>query len=698
MTQESFPRQRARTRGFRLGAPRSSTIDATGGHVYFLRSHAGTDPVNALWVLDLATGATECLVDPAALGSDGDLPDEERARRERLREVTGGITDYVTDRAVSRASFALAGSPYVAELAGGAVTPLDAPGPVIDPRIDPTGTHVAYVSGGSLYVAPIDGGPASLVAESEADTVTFGLADFIGAEELDRIRGFWWLADGSGVIVERVDVAPVDTWWIADPANPSAEPRPHRYPAAGQANADVSLWLVHLDHPGILTPVEWDHEAFPYLTRVDVVDGADPLVAVLSRDQRRMRLFTVDPTTGAVTTAGDRQDADWIDVVPGSPTRSPDGALVEVLADRDHDTNRVFVDGAAHSPIGLQVSALIDVAENICVSAGHDPVREGVYLIDTTGESARVPLPGLVGARRSGNVMVVTATDLDATATDMTVWRDGTQIAHIESFAEEPVITPRATLHLLGERELRSAILFPTGHEPGSCRLPIICSPYGGPHARRVVAAGLAYGTEQWLADQGFAVLVSDGRGTPGRGPAWDRTVRGDLATPALDDQVAALEAASAMYPDDLDPSRVGIRGWSFGGYLAALAVLRRPDVFHAAVAGAPVTDWRLYDTGYTERYLGMPQDQPAAYEASALIPLAADLTRPLLIIHGLADDNVVAAHTLQFSSALLAAGRPHSVLPLTGVTHMTPQEVVAENLLRTELDFFAEHLMPTVE
>jgi dipeptidyl-peptidase-4 len=147
------------------------------------------------------------------------------------------------------------------------------------------------------------------------------------------------------------------------------------------------------------------------------------------------------------------------------------------------------------------------------------------------------------------------------------------------------------------------------------------------------------------------------------------------------------------MYPDDLDPTRVGIRGWSFGGYLAALAVLRRPDVFHAAVAGAPVTDWRLYDTGYTERYLGMPADEDAAYEASSLIPLAAGLTRPLLIIHGLADDNVVAAHTLRLSSALLAAGRPHSVLPLTGVTHMTPQEVVAENLLRAELDFFTEHL-----
>src|SRR5262249_33031666 len=202
-----------------------------------------------------------------------------------------------------------------------------------------------------------------------------------------------------------------------------------------------------------------------------------------------------------------------------------------------------------------------------------------------------------------------------------------------------------------------------------------------GPHAQRVAAARSGYLTSQWFADQGFAVVITDGRGTPGRGPAWDRAVAGDLAGPVLEDQIDGLHAAAGRYPE-LDLNRVGIRGWSFGGYLAALAVLRRPDVFHAAVAGAPVTEWRLYDTHYTERYLGDPTLDPEPYDRCSLIPDAGKLTRPLLLIHGLADDNVVAAHTLRLSSALLAAGRPHSVLPLSGVTHMTPQEVVAENLL----------------
>jgi dipeptidyl-peptidase-4 len=182
-------------------------------------------------------------------------------------------------------------------------------------------------------------------------------------------------------------------------------------------------------------------------------------------------------------------------------------------------------------------------------------------------------------------------------------------------------------------------------------------------------------------------VLIADGRGTPGRGPDWDRLIHYDQSTPNLEDQVTALQAAAAAHPD-LDLSRVGIRGWSHGGYLAALAVLRRPDVFHAAVAGAPVTDERLYDTFYTERYEGHPDEHPEVYAHDSLIADAPKLERPLMLIHGLADDNVVVAHTLRLSSALLAAGRPHTVLPLTGVTHMPRQEEVAENLLLLQVEF----------
>jgi dipeptidyl-peptidase-4 len=260
----------------------------------------------------------------------------------------------------------------------------------------------------------------------------------------------------------------------------------------------------------------------------------------------------------------------------------------------------------------------------------------------------------------------------------------------IATCAERPLVRPNVTLHELGERRLATAVLLPQNN-PGT-KLPVLLDPYGGPHAQRVVASHNAYLSSQWFADQGFAVVVIDGRGTPGRGTEWERSVHGDLATVVLDDQIEALHQAAERHPE-LDLDRVAIRGWSFGGFLAALAVLQRPDVFHAAIAGAPVTEWRLYDTHYTERYLGDPTVDAAPYARNSLLPLAHQLTRPLLLIHGLADDNVVAAHSLQLSSALLAAGKPHELLALVGVSHMTPQEVVAENLLLHQLDFLRRSL-----
>jgi dipeptidyl-peptidase 4 len=285
----------------------------------------------------------------------------------------------------------------------------------------------------------------------------------------------------------------------------------------------------------------------------------------------------------------------------------------------------------------------------------------------------------------------VTGSRLDADGSQARVVRAGREEHRIASHAQTPSIVPNVELITVGEREINTAVLLPTGYDPTDGPLPVLMDPYGGPHAQRVLATRRAFYESQWFADQGFAVVIADGRGTPGRGPGWERSVHHDFAGPVLEDQVAALYGAAERFP--LDLSRVGIRGWSFGGYLAALAVLRRPDVFHAAVAGAPVTDWKLYDTHYTERYLGHPEENAETYERNSLLGDAAKLERPLLLIHGLADDNVVAAHTLRLSSALLAAGRPHSVLPLSGVTHMTPQEVVAENLMHLQVTFLRDAL-----
>jgi dipeptidyl-peptidase-4 len=414
-----------------------------------------------------------------------------------------------------------------------------------------------------------------------------------------------------------------------------------------------------------------------------------------------MRLLTVDAGTGRAEVQHEDTDPRWLEIVPGVPAWTEDGRLVWT-ADRE-DTRRLIIgapgalaEAGPVTPPGLQVRAVIDVDGNtVLFQASAEPSEIGLWSFGPDGLARLGPEGGVEVGTRAGGTTVVARRGLDQDGVTVRVYRERAAVADIASLAEDPALpAPRPVLFGAGPREVRTAVLFPSWHEPGKGKLPVLVDPYGGPHAQRVLAARSAYLTGQWFAEQGFAVVIADGRGTPGRGPQWERAVAGDLAGPVLEDQVDALREAAARF-GDLDTERVAIRGWSFGGYLAALAVLRRPDVFGAAIAGAPVTDWRLYDTHYTERYLGLPDQDPEPYERGSLINLAerAGEPRPLMLIHGLADDNVVVAHTLRLSGALLAAGYPHRVLPLSGITHMASQEAVAENLLLLQLDFLRDAL-----
>ncbi|MFI7109407.1 DPP IV N-terminal domain-containing protein [Nonomuraea sp. NPDC050227] len=685
---ESFPRLSARTRRFTLGVPRGFTISPDGGRVVFLRTRSGTDPVTCLWELDTETHVERLVVDPRTLHADDEnLPPEERARRERSREAAGGVVAYGADAALTRAAFALSGALYVVELASGETRRLETPGAVIDPRLSPDGRQVAYVTGGALHVQDLDSGRGEVLATPESPTVTYGLAEFIAAEEMDRMRGYWWSPSGDALLVERADEEPVDTWYIADPANPSRPAVAQRYPAAGTPNARTELFVLGLDGSRVAVPFEEE-----YLTTAAWDDHALSIVT-MTRDQKTLRLFSVDPATGVSTLVREDTDPAWVDIVTGVPAHLDDGSLVWVAT--SEGGHRLFVGDRAVTPPTLQVRSVLDVDhDSVLFSAsGGDPTDIHLWTWDGHSLLPVSTRSGVFSGRMSGGVGVLSEQSLDAEGVSTTVVRRDGMAVPIPSYAERPGLDLRVSLGRSGRRELATAVVLPSWYEQGSGRLPVLMDPYGGPHAQRVLNRRGAFLESQWFAEQGFAVIVADGRGTPGRGPAFERAVLGDLATPALEDQIDALQGVAEQYPDDLDLSRVAIRGWSFGGFLAALAVLRRPDVFHAAVAGAPVTDWRLYDTCYTERYLGHPDEQPEVYDNSSLFADAPKLERPLLLVHGLADDNVVAAHTLRLSSALLAAGRQHSVLPLSGVTHMTPQEVVAENLLLLQVDFLKKSL-----
>lgn len=689
---DSFPRQYARTQRLTLGEPRNVVVSPDGRRVVFARARAGDDPVNCLWTLDATSGQERLVADPVALlastdeaAFDDDLPAEERARRERAREGAGGIVSYATDDAVSVAAFALSGRLFVAGLVSGRARELAVQGPVFDPRPDPPARRVAYVNGRSLRIAELDGSSWELAGEADAN-ISWGAADFIAAEEMHRLRGYWWSPDGSSIAACRVDISPVQRWHLADPSNPAQPPRELAYPAAGTANARVTLHVLALD--GEAVQVAWDEETFPYLADVAWDSAGRLLVTVQSRDQRRIQVREADPATGDSVALFEDDDEAWVDLVPGAPGRLADGRLV-TAADRD-GARRLLVDGAPVTPVELQVRAIGSVGDDAVVFTANplgDATVQHVYRWSASGRLDRLTDgDGVHAAHVGGETVVLRSATLDRPGISTTIAGGPT----ISSVAETPLVRPRPRLVHTGDRRLATAVLLPHDHD--GAPLPVLLDPYGGPHAQRVVQSLNAYTTPQWFADQGFAVVIVDGRGTPGRGSVWERAVHRDLARPVLDDQVEGLHAAAAEV-GCLDLERVAIRGWSFGGYLAALAVMERPEVFHAAIAGAPVTEWRLYDTHYTERYLGDPTADATPYARCSLLPLAHKLVRPLLLVHGLADDNVVAAHTLQLSSALLAAGRPHEVLPLSGVSHMTPQEVVAENLLLHQLDFLRRAL-----
>ena len=685
---DTFPRQYARTQRLSLGEPRNFTVSPDGARVIFARSTSGQDSVNSLWVLDLASGVETQILNPRALNTDlSQLTAEELRRRERAREGAGGVVTYACDAAVTAAVTVLGGQVVHVDLATGAVTLPDVAPGVFDVRLSPDGTRISYVRGASLCVADIAGNE-QIIASELSETVTWGSAEFIAAEEMGRMRGYWWSPDSQQIAACRVDVANVPIWYIADPAHPESPAVEHRYPAAGATNATVSLHVFSVSNNkrvDVQLGGDWE-----YLNSVAWSSGGF-IAQTQTRDQRHVDVHLINSVTGESTIVFTDEDEAWVELVPGVPALLGDSRLV-TCADRN-GVRRLVVDERSVTPDHLQVRSVIPVGDTIVFAANDTstPWIQDIYSFDTkSGALSQITnSAGTVTASGNANVLVTRTSTIDTVGPQFEVHVTGRQLS-LTCHAETPLVEPNVRIMAVGPRGIPVAILTPRdGH---TTKLPVLFDPYGGPHAQRVVASNGAYLSSQWFADQGFVVVIADNVGTPGKGSKWERDIIGDLAQSVLDDQVEIVRALEDLEPR-ADITRVGIRGWSFGGYLAALAVLRRSDVFHVAVAGAPVTDWRLYDTHYTERYLGNPSIDDNNYVKTSLMENVDTLESPLLIIHGLADDNVVAAHTLQLSSALLAAGKAHEVLPLSGVTHMTPQEVVAENLLLHQLEFLRRTL-----
>jgi dipeptidyl-peptidase 4 len=704
-----YPELAARTRRFSYGAPRALDVAADGSRVVFLRSGGPEDPADRLYVFDVGSGKERLVADPALLLADsGDLPPEERALRERLRLSAGGIGSYAMDPAAIVAAFALAGRLFRADLLAGTVHEVPTAGPVIDPRPDPTGARIAYVTGGRLRVTAAGstagwgagtGEPADVLIAGE-DGVTWGLAEFIAAEEFSRYRGYWWAPDGRSLLAARVDETRVPKWTLHDPATPEAAPTTVSYPHAGAPNAEVTLHLLDLD--GGWVDVHWDRETYPYLVSVSWTELGGPLITVLRRLQQHGLVLAIDPRTGETQVHAELADPRWVGPVPGTPAYLSDGRVLVggELAHDGYDARCLFADGSLLTPPSIyvhRVCARLGDGDLLVEASDGEPSEQHLYrIVAHPGapvlDAKRItPGAGIHLGAGGGDTIVVGALSLDHSGAVWTVYRAGERVGELTNLAATPPYAPRPSLQRVTDRRLPTGVLYPRQHVAGR-KLPVLIDVYGGPSRQEVLAARSRWTERQWWADTGFAVVVIDNRGTPGVSPSFEKVIHRRVADVVLGDQVDALHALADKHPD-LDLGRVAMRGWSFGGWLAGLAVLRRPDLYHAAVVGAPVSDWALYDTAYTERYLGLPAESADVYDHHSLVELAAEPplrpedARPMLLIHGLVDDNVVAAHTLRLSAALLKAGRPHSVIPLTGATHMAAGGI-GERLLRLELDF----------
>jgi dipeptidyl-peptidase-4 len=701
-------RELVETRNYSLGQPVSPKITPDGKAVVFLRGGA-RDPVLRLYEFTIADGKLREILTPEKLlqGAEEKLTAEERSRRERGRQSLRGFTHFELSRDGSKVLVTLSGKLYVITRSDSQVAEL--PGQNwIDPHFSPDGNAVAAVSGGELHVIDLETKADLAITSGATESLQHGVAEFVAQEEMDRPEGFWWSPDSQWIVYQETDNSGVETRFIADPLHPEKPPAKNFYPRAGTNNAKVRLGIL-ARAGGATRWIEWDREKYPYLARVVWKEASAPLgLLVQNRAQQEELLLAVDPQTGATRELLRETDTAWLNLKEKSmliwmkdghqflwtterngmwqvELRSADGALVRAI-----------------TPADFHVEELIAVNESdglIVVSGGRDPRERHLFRFSLAAKSEPQQLTKDKGRHNAvfgeTKEQFLHRFDLLDGSAGWEVLRasDGHKIATLPSVAERPSSLPKVELVRTEDpRPMDAAIVRPRDFKKGG-RYPVILDVYAGPGGKQVVAQPDRYMIDQWMADRGYIVVVIDGRGTPGHGRDWERAIRGNLIDVALADQIAGLEALAKREPA-MDLKRVGCVGWSFGGYFSAMAVMRKPDLFRCAIVGAPVVTWENYDTHYTERYLGLPSENAEGYRASNVLTYASELRRPILLIHGLTDDNVYAQHSMQLSEALFTAGKSFNFLPMLG-THMVSEPVLRLRRQTRIMELFDAELKP---
>ncbi len=727
---DSFIKAFAATNRFRSGRPVSPAITPDGSAILYLQG-GPRNRTQDLYEYNVSTGTARVLLTADSLlsGKEEVLTPEELARRERLRMSSRGVTSFSLSQDGSTVLVPLGQRLFLFDRptskAKEIITQLPgAPSP-IDARLTKDGAFLMSVRNDEVVAYETATGKEWVVTSGAGGTITNGTAEFVAQEEMGRLEGYWVSPDNTLLCYQQTDTAGVEVFSIGDPADPAKPVATWPYPRAGKQNVKVTLHITPLTQAGKSTPVEvkWDRQEFPYVAHVTWSENAPPTLLVQNRTQTVQRLLTIDPATGATAMLLEERDPAWINIT-SKPRWLKDGQSFLWETEQPTGTAPAAADSGARPtdfPVlqhrardgrllatlvgpdqGLISVAGIDEAAGLCyVTVAPDSTRSSVASVPLTGTPVLTfltPQDGVYGATisKDGNVILQSSASLTSDSQLTVLKRSGSAFAPVgtlKSAHETPTITPRTTLHdvKVGNITLEAAVTRPTTFV-ASRRYPVIVQVYGGPHSNTVVASRGAYLMDQWYADHGFMVVRIDGRGTPKRGRAFERVIKNNLIDIPLADQAAAFAALAQEFPQ-LDTSRVGITGWSFGGYFSAMATMRMPDTFHCGVAGAPVAAWEDYDTHYTERYMDLPASNPEGYKASNVLTYAKDLRVPLLIIHGTADDNVYITHSLQMARDLFNAGRTFEFIPLAGQTHMVSDPALVELVQERIISFFKHNL-----
>lgn len=702
VTDVAFLNEFAQTRRYLAGRPVSVRVTPDGKSALFLRSEA-KDARQMLFELDLATGTTKELLTPEAVlqGASEKLTAAEKARLERQRVSARGFTSYQLSDDGARLLVGLSGKLYVVERADRKVTALKTgEGACIDPKFSPDGKSVAYVRDNDVQLIELSKNVERRVTKGGTESKPHGLAEFVAQEEMGRFSGYWFSPDGKSIVFQETDHSGMETFGIADPMHPEVAAEQFHYPRPGKKNATVKVGVTSISG-GATTWLTWDAATFPYVATVTWKSGPLTLV-VQNREQTKEQVLSADPKTGKTTVLLTEEDAAWLNLDQAFPLWWKDvgffwmternGAAEVELRKPDGSLSASWVKPGA----GFDALVGFDPATKTLFFTGEpDPTKSLLFKVVDAGAPQLVPTPGatvLATLTGGGQWLAVMHTSTTQMPKHLVLRADGTGTpVTVPSVAIEPSLALSMEISQLENDGPWTAVIKPKDFVKGQ-KYPVVLEVYGGPRHQEVTHVLRENLVLQWLANQGFIVVKLDGRGTPRRTRAWERAISHDFATVTAGDQIAGLQALAKKVPE-LDLSRVGVYGWSFGGYLAGLLALSRGDAVKSAVAGAPVVDWLDYDTHYTERYLGVPDAHPKAYEVSSLLTYVPQAKRPLLVIHGTADDNVYFLHTLKLSDAMFKAGKPHTVLPLTNFTHMVPDPLVTERLWERIATWFKETL-----